>query len=120
MLKNVNEFQNVDSCFLPSRFPLTQVGMHYKANSVAYIIRIGVLKITFKKYVDVGHNTTFLVLSVHPRAPVKGEFRSHMNVPFRIGSPEGDEGLEKLFVDQALQRGMIQLKGHRWGSDQGS
>lgn len=36
-----------------------------------------------------------------------------MNVPFRVGKKEGDEKLEKRFLDGASQRGMISLKGHR-------
>lgn len=36
-----------------------------------------------------------------------------MNVPFRIGGPDGDEALEKKFLEEASKRGMIQLKGHR-------
>ncbi|KAK3096108.1 hypothetical protein FSP39_023322 [Pinctada imbricata] len=39
--------------------------------------------------------------------------RSRMNVPFRIGSKEGNETLENLFLEEAKQNGMIQLKGHR-------
>lgn len=36
-----------------------------------------------------------------------------MNVPFRIGSKEGDATLEKCFIDEASKRGMKSLKGHR-------
>ena len=39
--------------------------------------------------------------------------RSRMNAPFRIASPEGDQELEKNFVDEAAAKDMIQLKGHR-------
>ncbi|ELU04686.1 hypothetical protein CAPTEDRAFT_173627 [Capitella teleta] len=46
-------------------------------------------------------------------APVKEEFRSRMNIPLRIGGMEGNDSLEKKFLDQAHQMGMIQLKGHR-------
>lgn len=42
-----------------------------------------------------------------------------MNVPFRIGGPDGDEALEKKFLEEASKRGMIQLKGHRWVRDLG-
>ncbi|XP_032294884.1 probable phosphoserine aminotransferase [Drosophila virilis] len=45
--------------------------------------------------------------------PVQKQVRSHMNVPFRIGSASGDEKLEKEFLAQAEAEGMIQLKGHR-------
>lgn len=36
-----------------------------------------------------------------------------MNVPFRVGKKEGDEALEKKFLEGASKRGMISLKGHR-------
>ncbi|KAL4630129.1 phosphoserine aminotransferase, partial [Arapaima gigas] len=45
--------------------------------------------------------------------PVDVSCRSCMNIPFRIGSKEGDEVLEKKFLDGASKRGMISLKGHR-------
>lgn len=47
------------------------------------------------------------------RCPVDETCRSRMNVPFHIGSKEGDEGLEKEFLAGASKRGMISLKGHR-------
>lgn len=37
-----------------------------------------------------------------------------MNVPFRVGKEGGDEDLEKKFLDGAMKRGMISLKGHRF------
>lgn len=46
-------------------------------------------------------------------APVAKNARSKMNIPFRIGSAEGDEALEKEFLKGAEARGLIQLKGHR-------
>ncbi|KAM4615906.1 phosphoserine aminotransferase [Polymixia lowei] len=45
--------------------------------------------------------------------PVDKACRSRMNVPFRVGKKQGDEALEKLFLDGASKRGMISLKGHR-------
>lgn len=36
-----------------------------------------------------------------------------MNAPFRIASPEGDQELEKKFIEEAAAKDMIQLKGHR-------
>lgn len=45
--------------------------------------------------------------------PVEKEYRSRMNLPFRIGSIAGDETLEKLFLTGAESKGMLQLKGHR-------
>ncbi|XP_012260518.1 probable phosphoserine aminotransferase [Athalia rosae] len=44
-------------------------------------------------------------------SPVTCNARSRMNVPFRIGGD--DEELEKAFLNGALARGMLQLKGHR-------
>ena len=43
--------------------------------------------------------------------PVPFNLRSRVNLPFRIGG--GNQSLEKKFVDQAKERNMIQLKGHR-------
>ncbi|XP_061671924.1 phosphoserine aminotransferase [Syngnathoides biaculeatus] len=45
--------------------------------------------------------------------PVDEGCRSRMNIPFRIGKKEGDETLEKEFLNGASKRGMISLKGHR-------
>lgn len=45
--------------------------------------------------------------------PVESHVRSHMNVPFRIGSAAGNDALEKEFLAKAEAEGMIQLKGHR-------
>jgi len=46
-------------------------------------------------------------------APVSPGCRSRVNIPMRIGSPEGIDSLEKKFLEEASKRGMIQLKGHR-------
>ena len=54
-----------------------------------------------------------LLLFVIYSATVEPHCRSRMNVPFRIGGPDGDEVLEKKFLEEASKRGMIQLKGHR-------
>lgn len=45
--------------------------------------------------------------------PVDKEFRSRMNIPFRVGSATGDEALEKKFLVGAEKLKMVQLKGHR-------
>ncbi|XP_041691888.1 phosphoserine aminotransferase [Coregonus clupeaformis] len=45
--------------------------------------------------------------------PVDVACRSRMNVPFRVGKKQGDETLEKMFLDGASKLGMISLKGHR-------
>jgi hypothetical protein len=37
-----------------------------------------------------------------------------MNVPFRIGGPNGNDDLEKEFLSGAQKLGMLQLKGHRY------
>nr|XP_033814387.1 phosphoserine aminotransferase isoform X3 [Geotrypetes seraphini] len=47
------------------------------------------------------------------RCPVEIKSRSRMNVPFHIGSAKGDECLEKKFLDEAAELGMLSLKGHR-------
>ncbi|XP_060788752.1 phosphoserine aminotransferase-like [Neoarius graeffei] len=39
--------------------------------------------------------------------------RSHMNIPFHIGTSEGDEALEKVFLEGASKLRMMSLKGHR-------
>lgn len=46
-------------------------------------------------------------------SPVAAQCRSWMNIPLRIGGAEGDEALEKIFLEEAKKEGMIQLKGHR-------
>lgn len=43
------------------------------------------------------------------RSPVKSEDRSQMNIVFRLA----DEALEKKFIEEAGQDGLLQLKGHR-------
>ncbi|MFH1130204.1 MAG: 3-phosphoserine/phosphohydroxythreonine transaminase [Pseudomonadota bacterium] len=43
------------------------------------------------------------------RAPVEKESRSYMNIVFRLP----DENLEKRFIDEGKNAGMIGLKGHR-------
>lgn len=53
------------------------------------------------------------IINVFSRCPVEPQSRSKMNIPFRIGSPKGDEALEKRFLDKALELNMISLKGHR-------
>lgn len=45
--------------------------------------------------------------------PVAKSCRSRMNIPFRIGSLQGDDVLEKEFLKTAESNGLIQLKGHR-------
>lgn len=45
--------------------------------------------------------------------PIDKASRSRMNVPFRIGSAEGDDALEKEFLKGAEALKMLQLKGHR-------
>ena len=41
--------------------------------------------------------------------PIEAEFRSTMNVPFRLKT----EDLERTFLEKAEERGMFNLKGHR-------
>lgn len=49
----------------------------------------------------------FYVSHIDPAA------RSRVTIPFRVGGPNGDDALEKLFLKEAEARNMIQLKGHR-------
>ena len=41
--------------------------------------------------------------------------RSRMNIPLRVGGAAGDDELEKRFLEEAAKRGMVSLKGHRYG-----
>ena len=40
--------------------------------------------------------------------------RSRVNIPFRVGGPDGDEALEKEFVKEAKKIGLDGLAGHRF------
>jgi phosphoserine aminotransferase len=44
------------------------------------------------------------------RSPVRAADRSRMNVPFTLR----DTSLDAAFLKGAEERGMVQLKGHRW------
>jgi len=46
-------------------------------------------------------------------APVETDFRSKMNVPFRVGKDAPDENMEKKFLAEAAKEGMQGLPGHR-------
>lgn len=45
--------------------------------------------------------------------PIDDNCQSRINVPFRVGGPQGDEALEEKFLQEAEKRFMYQLKGHR-------
>uniref|UniRef100_A0A4W3HY03 Phosphoserine aminotransferase n=1 Tax=Callorhinchus milii TaxID=7868 RepID=A0A4W3HY03_CALMI len=45
--------------------------------------------------------------------PLASNCRSRMNIPFRIGNANGDDALEKEFLNEAAKCNMISLKGHR-------
>ncbi|ESO89717.1 hypothetical protein LOTGIDRAFT_192615 [Lottia gigantea] len=47
------------------------------------------------------------------QCPIERDSRSRMNITFRIGVNFEDEALEKKFIDEAHQNGLISLKGHR-------
>lgn len=48
------------------------------------------------------------------RIPVQPQFRSRVNVPFRIHTKTGPSPqLEEKFIQEASDVGLIQLKGHR-------
>ncbi|KAF5904781.1 phosphoserine aminotransferase, partial [Clarias magur] len=40
------------------------------------------------------------------------ECRSRMNIPFRIGNTDGDDALEKQFLEGASKLGLMSLEGH--------
>ncbi|CAF4955129.1 unnamed protein product, partial [Rotaria magnacalcarata] len=45
---------------------------------------------------------------------VEKKYRSRTNIPFRIVTSDvPDEKLETLFIKEAIQSNMIELKGHR-------
>lgn len=44
---------------------------------------------------------------------INSNCRSRVNIPFRIGGPDGNADLEKKFLEESSKRGMLQLKGHR-------
>ncbi|XP_050303635.1 probable phosphoserine aminotransferase [Anthonomus grandis grandis] len=45
--------------------------------------------------------------------PIDENCRSRINIPFRVGGPQGNEDLEAKFLEEAEKRFMYQLKGHR-------
>lgn len=45
--------------------------------------------------------------------PINENYRSRMNVPFRVGGPEGNDALENKFLVESEKLCMHQLKGHR-------
>jgi len=45
--------------------------------------------------------------------PVQVKNRSRMNIPFRVGGTNGNDDLEKKFLQEAEKKGLTALKGHR-------
>lgn len=45
--------------------------------------------------------------------PIDENYRSRMNVPFRVGGPNGNDELENKFLMDSERLCMHQLKGHR-------
>lgn len=45
--------------------------------------------------------------------PIDENVRSRINIPFRVGGPQGNESLEAKFLEEAEKLNMFQLKGHR-------
>jgi phosphoserine aminotransferase len=45
--------------------------------------------------------------------PIDEDVRSRINIPFRVGGPQGNEELEAKFLEEAEKLKMYQLKGHR-------
>lgn len=71
------------------------------------------LKLYIAENVNLGQNGLIITFCNSSRCPVEKKNRSRMNVPFRIGSIQGDEALEKKFLEKAVELNMISLKGHR-------
>jgi phosphoserine aminotransferase len=46
-------------------------------------------------------------------SPINVNSRSRINIPFRVGGKDGNDLLEKKFLEETKALGMIQLKGHR-------
>lgn len=44
---------------------------------------------------------------------INANCRSRINAVFRIGGPDGNEALEKEFIDEGKKRNIIGIKGHR-------
>lgn len=45
--------------------------------------------------------------------PIDENVRSRINIPFRVGGPNGNEELEDKFLQESEKLQMYQLKGHR-------
>ncbi|KAG1682631.1 Phosphoserine aminotransferase [Nymphon striatum] len=45
--------------------------------------------------------------------PVDRQYRSRVNITFRVGGKNGDPVVENLFLSKAKERGFIGLEGHR-------
>ncbi|KAK4291560.1 hypothetical protein Pmani_035620 [Petrolisthes manimaculis] len=58
-------------------------------------------------YSIIDQSNSFYSTQVHPTK------RSRVNVVFRVGTGGGNEAKEKKFVDEAMQQGLLSLKGHR-------
>ena len=58
-------------------------------------------------YDAIDNSNGFYTSKVDPKC------RSRVNIPFRIGSLDGNADLEKKFLEESAKRGMLQLKGHR-------
>ncbi|OWR49044.1 phosphoserine aminotransferase, partial [Danaus plexippus plexippus] len=59
-------------------------------------------------------SSNFMSKKIDVSKVVAKKDRSKMNIPFRIGSLNGDDVLEKEFLKGAEALGLIQLKGHRY------
>ena len=47
------------------------------------------------------------------KAVINKDSQSRVNVPFRVGGPDGDTAVEKRFVEEAQKNGLHGLSGHR-------
>lgn len=94
----------------PPTFAIYVSGLVFK-----WILELGGLKAMEEKNVHKAQLLyTFLDASHVFINSVQPDFRSHMNIPFRIHDASGpSEKLEKEFLQFAESLGLTQLKGHR-------
>ena len=76
---------------------------------MAYVLQLAVTT----KQANLNNNNYYFYYYTIYSGTVEKKSRSRMNAPLRISSPNGDQELEKTFVEEAAAKNMIQLKGHR-------
>jgi phosphoserine aminotransferase len=94
----------------PPTFPIYVAGLVFE-----YLLELGGISHQ-DKLVQEKANHLYQLIEQNPNlhCPVKKEYRSRMNICFRIcKDSKPNEDLEKLFVKKAELKGLVQLKGHR-------